>query len=251
LTTAAEAGNRVVALDIARSAALLGMAVFHFTYDLQVFGYLPGSTVFLGGWRLFSIVVAGSFLFLSGISLVLAHGRGIRWRPFWRRLALIGAAAALVSAGTYAAFPDRFVYFGILHSIAAASVIGLAFLRLPPAVTALVAVGAFLAPRHFRGVIDIPWLDWTGLTASFRPSVDFEPILPWLAPFLMGMALARLAARAGLWARLRRAPGAVSPVMQALAWPGRHSLVLYLVHQPVLIGLVWSWTQITGGPALP
>jgi len=241
-------GGRIVALDIARSLALLGMAVFHLTYDLQLFGHLPPGTVFQHGWRMLSVVVAGSFLFLSGISLVLAHGQGIRWRAFLRRLVLVGGAAALVSLGTYAAFPDRFVYFGILHSIAAASVVGLAFLRSPAPVTALAAVGAFLAPRWLGGVTDLGWLDWTGLTDTIRPTVDFEPLFPWLAPFLMGMALARVAGRAGLWHRLRQAPGAGTPILRALAWPGRHSLAVYLIHQPVLLALVWGWTQVAGAP---
>ena len=72
---------RIPALDIARSLALVAMVVFHFTFDLELFGYLrPGTTTMPGPWRALAVVTAVSFLFLAGVSLWLAHGRGIRWR---------------------------------------------------------------------------------------------------------------------------------------------------------------------------
>lgn len=239
--TGRAAAGRIHAIDLARAAALLGMAAFHFAYDLEMFGHLSPGTAVSGGWRALSITVAGAFLFLAGVSLQLAHGNGLRPRAFLRRLAVIGAAACLVTLGTWAAFPDRLVYFGILHSIAAASVIGLAFLRLPWALTLAAALAILAMPRPLGP--DLPWLDWTGLTATPRPSVDFEPVIPWLAPFLAGLALARAAARTGLWHRLQGGtpPG---PVLRALTWPGRHSLVIYLIHQPVLIGIVWAGTAL-------
>ncbi|SIO04542.1 Uncharacterized membrane protein [Rhodovulum sp. ES.010] len=234
--------GRIPAIDHARAAALLGMGVFHFAYDLEMFGHLAPGTVVSGGWRTFSILVAGSFLFLAGVSLHLAHGRRLRWRAFARRLAMVGGAAGLVTLGTFAVFPERFVYFGILHAIAVSCVIGLAFLRLPAFLTLIAAAAVIALPRPLGP--DRPWLDWTGLTATPRPSVDFEPVFPWLAPFLAGLALARLGSAAGLWARLRPVdrPNRLS---RTLAWPGRHSLALYLVHQPVLIGLVWAGTALT------
>ena len=120
-------GGRLVAIDLARTVALVGMAVFHFTFDLEMFGLVPPGTTTTGGWAVFARLIAGSFLFLAGLSLVLAHGEGIRWRAFGVRMAKVAGAAALVTAGTYAAFPHAFVFFGILHSIALASLMGLAF----------------------------------------------------------------------------------------------------------------------------
>ena len=230
-------GGRIEAVDVARTVALAGMVVFHFTRDLEDFGLIAAGTTVQGFWWYFARAIAGSFLFLAGVSLWLAHGQGIRWPGFLRRLAMLAAAAALVTLATWIALPWGFVHFGILHSIAVCSVIGLAFLRLPAAVTLLAAAGAVaLARAGPFAAFDTPWLWWTGLAPEVRRSIDFEPVFPWLAPLLAGIALARLAGRAGLWDRAALWQG---PVPRALGWPGRHSLAIYLIHQPVLIGGLW------------
>jgi uncharacterized membrane protein len=238
ITTSGAAG-RILALDLARSAALLGMAIFHFTHDLAMFGLIAPGTTLVGGWAIFARIVAGSFLGLAGFSLVLAQGQGIRWRAFLRRLAVIAAAAALVSVATYLAMPEAYIFFGILHAIAAASVLGLLFLRLPVWAILAVALAVVLAPVYLRApAFDAPWLLWVGLFTETPRTLDFEPLLPWFAPFLAGMAAARIARGTGLLQRLRSA-GPTGPILSALAWPGRHSLAVYLIHQPALIGLIW------------
>lgn len=236
---------RIAALDLTRSLALVCMAIFHFTFDLMMFGHLPEGTVFMGFWPYFARGIASSFLFLAGVSLWLAHGQaatnGIRWAAFWRRFAMICAAAALVTAGTYFAMGAQFIRWGILHAIAAGSLIGLLVLRLPSLVTLALALGAYLAPHHVRSeVFDTPWMLWLGLSTDTPPMMDYEPLLPWLCPVFLGIVVARLMGRARLWDWLRLwQPGAV---MRALCWPGRHSLAIYLIHQPVLFGLVWAYT---------
>ncbi len=216
------------------------MVVFHFVVDLELFGHLPPGTTQSGLWPWFARAVAGSFLFLAGVSLWLAHGRGIRWRAFLRRLAVLALAAGAITLSTWLAMPDRFVFFGILHSIAAASVIGLAFLRLPATVTLVAAALVLVAPAVLsNGAFDAPALLWLGLSTWRPPTMDFEPVFPWLAPCLGGIATARLARSAGALGRLSRLR-AGGRAARALAWPGRHSLAIYLAHQPVLIALIWT-----------
>lgn len=240
---ATTASARLAALDIARAAALLAMAVFHFVFDLELFGWLAPGTSSSGGWRVLALCTAGSFLFLAGVSLWLAHGRGIRWRGFAKRLAMVAGAAALISAATYVAMPQAFVFFGILHSIAASSLLGLLCLRLPAPVLIGLAGAAFWAPQALRSpAFDAPGLWWIGLQTAPITSVDYVPLLPWFGPFLLGLAAARIADRAGLWQALAARP---APGWQVrLGWPGRHSLAIYLIHQPVLIALVWLGTQM-------
>lgn len=240
-------GGRIPALDLCRTVALVGMAVFHFGFDLEAFGHIPPGTMTSGFWYYYARGVAGSFLFMVGISLWLAHGRGIRWRPFLKRLGQIVAGAVLVTVATRQAFGPAFVFFGILHSIALSSVIGLAFLRLPAVLTLAAAVLAFYLPDLVAGdAFAAPWLAWTGLAPYAVYSVDFIPTFPWLAPVLAGIALAKLADQAGLWQRLRAWSGA-DDVPGWLVWPGRHGLFVYLIHQPILIALVWAATQILRG----
>jgi uncharacterized membrane protein len=238
-----EPARRIALVDAARTAALAGMAAFHLTFDLEMFGHLPPGTVaYPGPWAMFARLVAGSFLFLAGVSLFLAHGNGIRWNAFLRRLAVLIAAAFAISAGTWVLMPDRFIYFGILHAIAACSLAGLLFLHLPASLTLAVAAAVFALPWFWTSpAFQSPWLLWLGLAPVPRPSMDFEPFFPWFAPFLAGMALAKAARVSAFWPVISQPPG---PLLHRLAWPGRHSLALYLIHQPVLIGLVWTWTQL-------
>ena len=243
--SAGGSGKRLVALDLARSLALLGMVVFHFTFDLEMFGHLEPGTTVNGAWAIFARVVAGSFLFLSGVSLWLAHGRGIRWPAFWRRFVMVGGAAAAVTLATYVAVPQAFIFYGILHAIAVGSLVGLAFLRLPAVVTLAAAVGVLavnqsVASDAFNG----PWLVWTGLGSRAPWALDFVPPFPWLAAVLAGIGVARLLGLVGFWDWLGRFQGGAG--LARLAWPGRHSLAIYLLHQPVLIGLVWAGTQVFG-----
>jgi len=232
--------GRIAALDLARTVALACMVVFHFTFDLMLFGLVPSGTVFQGFWPYFARGIAGSFLFLAGVSLWLAHGEGVRWPAFWRRMAVVAASAALVTVATWATMGDQFIRWGILHAIAAGRVIGVLFLRAPVILTVVVAAACLVAPHYLRDqAFNSPWFLWLGLSTEVPPMMDYEPLLPWLAPVLLGIVAARL--MAPVWPRLRGVPG---PILRALAWPGQHSLAVYLVHQPVLFGGVWLWTRV-------
>lgn len=240
----APAHPRIAALDLARTGALAAMALYHFVYDLELFGYLQPGTAVTGGWRALAIATASSFLFLSGISLWLAQGQGIRWRGFLKRLAMIGGAAALITAATYVAIPQGFIFFGILHCIALSAVLGLAVLRLPDwALAGMAGAVLWLGLQPGFAALNAPVWWWTGLQEVAARSVDYVPIFPWFAAFLAGMAVAKVMDRLGLWARLAARPGAGRWVR--LGWPGRHSLVIYLIHQPVLIGAIWVVSALT------
>ena len=240
--------GRIVWVDVARGVALVAMAIYHFAWDLQHFGYITPPTVDVGGWKAFARADASSFLFLVGVSLVLANGPAIRWRGFWKRFATIVAGAAAITLVTYVVTPADFIFFGILQCIAAASLIGLFFLRVPAAVTLLVAAAVLAAPFFLAGpAFDHPALWFVGLSTKLRPSSDYVPLLPWLAPVLAGIALARIARRRALfdWLRARDPDNRVTG---ALAFGGRHSLAVYLLHQPVLFGLVFLASQVAPAP---
>jgi uncharacterized membrane protein len=222
--------KRLTWLDTARGVAVLAMFAFHFIWDLGHFGYIDPDFPFTFGVKAFGHAIASAFLFIAGISLVLAHGDGPRWRAFWRRLALVAGAAALVSAGTYAAFPKSYVFFGILHCIASASLLAAAFLRLPWPAALAAAIAAAGAPLVFRNaVFDAPLLHWVGLSTFTPITNDYRPLFPWAGALLAGVAATQF------W----RARGSPTPLaVRERGWPplrylGRHSLILYLLHQPL------------------
>ncbi len=243
-------GGRIALIDAARGAALVAMAVYHFAWDLEFFGYAPPGMTAVGGWRIFARAIAGSFLFLVGFSLVLAHGRQICWRPFLRRLGMIVAAAALITLASRLATPDRYIFFGILHCIAAATVLGLAFIRAP----AIVSASTGLAIIIFAPDLAAPWFDrptllWLGLSTETVQSNDYVPIFPWFGAVLLGMAAARFAVARGLLPPLASIYRGTGPVNSGLTFAGRHSLAVYLIHQPVLIAGVYAASLVV--PASP
>ena len=217
------------------------MVVFHFVFDLEVFGHVSAGTTGSGFWRRVAVFSASSFVFLAGVGLWLSHRYGIRCAAFGRRLAILLIAAAAVSFATYIIFPDQFAFLGILHSIALCSILSLAFLRLPVLIIAVLAVVVFVAPNFATSTaFDSPWLWWTGLQTVPLRTVDYEPIFPWFAAFLAGMAVAKLASHLGLWEML--STNTSYRGLGALAFFGRHTLIVYLIHQPILISAVWAGT---------
>jgi len=241
---------RLGRIDIARGIALIAMAIYHFGWDLEFFGYMAPATTAHGGWKLFARCIASSFLFLVGFSLVLAHGNGIRWKPMTKRLVQIAVAAAAISAVTWYMSPDSFIFFGILHQIALASVLGLLFLRLPAIATLIVAALVISAPLYARAdIFNNPALSWVGLSTVTPRSNDYVPLFPWFGAVLVGIAAARMFQRFG-WLQLLA--GGIKPLFleNPLTFIGRHSLAFYLIHQPVLIGLVYVFSQLMP-PAQP
>lgn len=223
---------------MARGAALAAMVAYHFSWDLSFYGLADIPVTSATGWIVFARMIAGSFLGLVGVSLVLAARGGINWRGYGRRLAQVVAAAAAITVATWFAFPDAFIFFGILHAIALFSLLALAFLRLPVVVTLACAALAFAAPSLVSGpLFDRSWLLWTGLGTFFPPSNDYVPLFPWFGTTLAGLALGKIAEKAGLWERLSSWRPATAPA-RLLLFSGRHSLLVYLAHQPVLLALL-------------
>jgi uncharacterized membrane protein len=144
--------------------------------------------------------------------------------------------------------PGDFIFFGILHQIAFASVLGLAFLRLPAAATLTATVVVILAPQFLRSsLFDHPALWWVGLSAAIPRSNDYVPLFPWFGAVLAGIGVARLFAGSFRQLAEVKVPNALGPLLFA----GRHSLAFYLVHQPVLIAMLWLFSQLMPPVATP
>ena len=227
--------RRIHAIDAARGIALIAMAVYHFTWDLDFFGYVRPGLSTTGGWAIFAHLIAGSFLFLAGYSQWMAHGTNLRMRSFLKRLGILVLAALAITVVSWFTTPDAVIYFGILQTIAVASVIGLAFLRVPALVTLAVAVIAVIVPHYLKfDALNPRYLAWIGMAAHPHSSNDYVPLLPWIGPFLAGIAVSKVSL--GWLKRQKQVPQGEN----ILTFFGRHSLIFYLLHQPILFGIVYA-----------
>jgi len=242
--------GRLTIVDIARGVAIVAMVAYHATWDLgpDFFGFIAVNAAEDPALKLAARQIAGSFLFLAGVSLILAHRDGFRMRPFLRRLTIIAGAALLVTVVTRLAMPDSYVRFGILHAIAAASVVGALVIRLPAVGLFALAALAFAAPSLLASDAfnDPAWV-WLGLSTTVPRMLDYVPLLPWVGATLAGMAVTKTA----LWGRLderlsQRPPRTL--IGRSLVWAGRWSLAIYLIHQPLLFGLIYVAAVVSGQP---
>lgn len=235
-------GARLQSVDGLRGVAILLMIAYHFSYDLSYFGFARFDFYGDPFWLHARTLILSLFLFLVGVSLVLAAGDPPGSRPASRRyltrLGLLVGSAAIISLSSYLMFGPRWIFFGVLHFIAVASVVGLVFVRRPWLALGIGA-GLILLDRLFAH----PWFNqpacqWFGLMTYKPPTEDYVPFVPWFGVVLLGIFaghwLCRRSKAPALWQwRSRRLPA------RLLAFAGRHSLSIYLLHQPLMLGMLW------------
>jgi uncharacterized membrane protein len=230
------ATDRIPAVDVARGAAIVAMVVYHFSWDLAYHGLVDWPVASSWPWRAFAMAVASSFLALVGVGLILAARRGVDLLRFSSRLLKIAAAAALVSIATYVAFPDAWIFFGILHMIVVGSLLALPVLRWPASALLVLAVAVLAVAWFGQGILPYHPALWPlGLTDPLPLANDYVPVFPWFAPILVGLAIGRLLVDGDITLPVLSAKRGPS---RWLAAAGRWSLVIYLIHQPLLFNAV-------------
>jgi len=211
------------------------MVIFHFSFDLNNFHIVTLDLKHGDFWRYFRFVIVSMFVFSSGISLQLAYGKQIDIKKLIKRVLILSGAALLVSIGSYTQFPKTWIYFGILHFFLFASVAGLIFLRIPK--IALLLGLAIIAGYNFQ-LINMHWLYWK-LQAPLHLPIDYTEdlanVIPWFGVFLLGMSFAKF----GLHYKLfdNRFFNSENRMNQSFSFLGRHSLFVYLIHQPILFSI--------------
>ena len=226
-------------LDALRGFAVVWMAVFHFCFDLNHFGWLRADFYRDPFWTGQRTLIVSSFLLCAGMGQALAAAQRQSWPRFWKRWAQIAGCALLVSAGSWWMFPHSFISFGVLHGMAL-MLLMMRWMgpRLNAPVAAALGLVLVLLPQFVQHpFFDTRWTDWVGLVTHKPITEDYVPLLPWLGVMLWGFALAQRPS----WL-VGPLPGALQP----LAVLGQWSLSFYMVHQPVLIGLL-TLTATMGG----
>jgi uncharacterized membrane protein len=234
---------RLILIDAFRGVAILAMAAYHFGWDLFYLGWITTDITEDPVWVTAQRLILGSFVLLAGMSLALAHGNGIRWPGLWRRVAILAVAAIAVSIGTYIAFGEYFSFFGVLHALALFAILAIPFIRAPLwlilAAAAAIILGALLLSHP---VFENRWLAWIGFWPVMPMTVDLVPVFPWFGILLIGVAGMRMILASPLGGRLAAIRG--GRPLGALAWIGRWSLIIYLLHQPLIYGAVYGVTNL-------
>lgn len=224
-------GNRIWELDALRGLCILCMIILHGMFDLRYF-----SGIFVGGSPMLSFVQQyGGVLFvlISGICVTLgtrARRRGMIVLSF----GLVLTVATMVLSAVGIIGSDAVIRFGILHLLGVCMLLSPLFRRLPPAALVLLGLAFILLGFFFETLTVKPvFLYALGLRANGFVSGDYFPIFPNLGWYLIGMAVGATVYQN----RTSRLPNATY-TFPILRFCGRHSLVIYLVHQPILYFLL-------------
>ena len=245
--------ERVDLVDALRGVAITMMIAYHFCFDLTFYRWADWAMLDDGRWIAWRSTIVTSFLFVVGLSLALRDDRerrrGASWfdRAFLRRWGQIVGAALLVTAGSGLLFPDRFVYFGVLHFVAVATWLCRRAPRLGGRAIALGAAAIALGIAITHPDFDPRWANWIGFATNKPITEDYVPLFPWIGVVLAGCGVGALWGRRGfqLTPSLATAWGAVPRrVRITLATMGRWSLTIYLLHQPLLMGAMAAVRQI-------
>ena len=234
--------GRYSEVDTLRGLAIGLMICYHAAYDLTLFN-LYRTSVVTGAWRVFGRIPAIMFLGLAGISIWLSYARlgysSKGWESYQyyliRGLKLLGWGA-IITLASWAYAGQPVILFGILHLLGSATMLAFPFVRLParyliPGALACIGLGWLLNALP----VAYDWLLWLGLRSPNLFQFDYFPLLPWFGLVLAGVAAGRWLYPCGQ-RRPELAPLAQWPGVQALAWLGQRSLLIYLLHQPLLLG---------------
>lgn len=227
--------TRIWEIDALRGLCILGMILVHLVYDLtELYGFFrwnyPPAFEFVMEWG------GTAFFLISGISATLGS------HSLRRGLTVFGCAM-IVTAVTLGMWKLGFsdegivIRFGVLHCLGICMVLWHPLRKLP--LWALETAGVLLAALGVwvqRLRVGNPYLFWLGLVTSGFSSADYFPLLPFLGFFLLGAVLGRLlyAEKCSLLPKADRQ----NPVIRFLTLCGRHSLLIYLLHQPALTALM-------------
>lgn len=249
-TRAMNGAERYQEIDLVRGIALVLMVLFHTLFDLNFFNSFT-INLYTGFWRFFAYSAASIFLLLVGVSLTISRARAARYldpvslaRKFIFRGAGLFCLGILVTIATWWYLREGFVIFGILQLIGISVMCSPLFFRFKKTNALLGLI--FIAIGWIFATITGPiWLLAFGIHPPTFWSVDYTPIFPWFGVVLLGMALGEVLYPLGK--RCFALPRLPTTAIAPLTFMGRHSLVIYLVHQPLILAVLYV---ITGAPIL-
>lgn len=238
--------SRLAVLDWLRGGNLLIMMIYHAMWDL-VYIFRVDIPWYRTNWGfLWQQSICWTFILLSGFCFRLGK------RPMKRGLVVL-AASVVISLVSILAMPDSAVLFGVLTLMGSAMVLMIPLDKLLRKVNPWLGIAVSFALFGFTRYVSRGYLGffsaelislpeglyqnlltaYLGFPAPEFSSSDYFPLLPWLFLYICGYFLYEIFRRRNLLRHLRR------PRIAPLEWVGKHSLLLYLLHQPVIYGILW------------
>ena len=220
---------RIDELDSLRATALVMMLVLNFVTDLNHFGIMNTETG--DQWWWMARIAASLFVGISGVSYFLAHRLEYDFTKTSGRTKRLIFWAFVITIITYIFEPSAYVRFGVLHLLALASIVAFPVARKPEFA---LGIGLILLIIPLSSNSNLVWL---GLRETGFTAVDYFPLNPWLGIFFIGLALA---------SRIYPEGKPLTEIQwpEKWLWFGRNTLTIYVIHQPILIGLLILTGQV-------
>lgn len=239
-------GTRFIELDLARSFAIIGMLFYHILWDLDYFGYMPLDQNLYAHHTLVPI----AFFLIIGICLSISYDKDTKvFKPWLTRGGKLMAVALLISLFTYLIFPGKPIVFGVLHCIAFSIIFSTLFMRFKYfniiIASVLISMGLYLKTLPCT-MPQVPYL-LIGVypTNIWEYTIDYFPIFPWFGVCLLGVGIGNILYSAE--GRKFKIPQIVlnSRIVYHISKVGKHSLKIYLIHQPLIGGTFFIWNYFS------
>ncbi len=218
------------------------MIIYHISYYLNFLHIAHIDLKKNTFWIAFHLLILILFISLVGVSLKLAHYNKINWKSIKKRTIILGSTSILITAISYIIFPNAWVYFGILHFIFVASILALPFLNYP-FIALFTAIFIFIGSAF--NFLNTHWLFhllYQPLHLPIHHTMDLVRIFPWFGVVLIGVALVGFNLHQKIFNyKIFTMQNRLNTI---LAKMGRHSLLVYLLHQPIFFGLCIAIAKI-------
>ncbi|MBT3582345.1 DUF1624 domain-containing protein [Candidatus Woesearchaeota archaeon] len=235
-------------IDLLRGIAIIMMLVSNAITSLIYFDVINISNRWF--WLFFARITAILFILLVGISLTLSYARIKDWNTkkiflkYLKRGLTIFSWGLAITLVSWFFIREDFIVFGVLHLIGLAIIFSIPFFK-KKFLTLIFAIffiliGIYLDKLTFNTSLFI----WLGLTPAGFSTVDYFPIFPWFGIVLVGMFVGNVLYKN--YSRSFKLKDLSSKKeVKLLSFLGRHSLIIYLIHQPIIITLLVILGYIT------
>jgi uncharacterized membrane protein len=239
-----QVNNRLWEIDFLRGIAIILMISFHFIYDLSFFQIISIDLQTIS-WHLFTYSVGSLFLLLVGISLTISYNRAQKTltkkqlqMKFIHRGIIIFSLGLIITFATWIYLQGNgTIVFGVLHCIGISVILSYPFLRSRSGTLVFGSICILLGIVLTQFTVDYPWLLWVGFRPNLFYTLDYFPLLPWFGVVLVGIFIGNTLYPQGIRKKQIKNLGAKKSV-QGLCFLGKHSLVIYLLHQVIIVGII-------------